>query len=370
MDREYNSHCFKSLSGAIPGSSCTIENIGQINSGYINPRMREITSQTYFRYYKLHIHRLCKKPVCENGLCRLQVDDAEKKLGKVKPLRSEHTSDELMTEWEKGDCDTCFCIFSAKEDPDNMLWIDLVSNPEQYTGYDGGDIWRVVYKGLQSQPPIIHQTVSGLHSSINMHLCYKYVSKNDNNNNNNTNNDNIRAESIVGPNVEEFLRRFHPEYTGNLGPSWLRNLYFTYVVLLSAVRKGDVYWKDMDISKDTKRLVLDLVHVTQNNIDLCDAHITKESSEQLESTALVYLTNLSGVFDHISCERCRLWGKVQIVGTRTAYKILFSAARDKTLNGLSLTRMEIVSLFNTLGRLSESLRMLDSFKALTSGKDA
>ncbi len=59
----------------------------------------------------------------------------------------------------------------------------------------------------------------------------------------------------------------------------------------------------------------------------------------------------------VGCEKCRLWGKVQIGGIGTALKVLTS---NQPLN-----RQELVFFVNALNRLSESLKMLDFFERKT-----
>ena len=44
-----------------------------------------------------------------------------------------------------------------------------------------------------------------------------------------------------GPNLEEFQKRFLPEYTQGEGPRRLKNMYFTYLVELRALAKVAPY---------------------------------------------------------------------------------------------------------------------------------
>ena len=62
--------------------------------------------------------------------------------------------------------------------------------------------------------------------------------------------------------------------------------------------------------------------------------------------------------DCVGCEKCKLWGKLQVQGIGTALKILFSGKFDKwehTVNVYNrkqfyLERSEIVALINGFGR--------------------
>lgn len=75
-----------------------------------------------------------------------------------------------------------------------------------------------------------------------------------------------------------------------------------------------------------------------------------------------HFRNVSLIMDCVSCEKCRLWGKVQVTGIGTALKILFASESPRRWESLNFRRSEIVALFNTLGRLSESIAAVQSFR--------
>ena len=107
-----------------------------------------------------------------------------------------------------------------------------------------------------------------------------------------------------------------------------------------------------------------------------------------------HFRNISRVIDCTGCAKCKLWGKLQVTGLGTALKILFSSDADhqsgslrtspKTpvkeifINssdtsfspygpyGLTLSRNEIVALFNAFGRLSTSIQQLERFRRMIS----
>jgi len=82
-----------------------------------------------------------------------------------------------------------------------------------------------------------------------------------------------------------------------------------------------------------------------------EAQVLKEEFRQ-------HFINISRIMDCVGCDKCKLWGKLQIQGLGTALKILFSGKFDKwesTLNNLNrklffLERSEIVALVNAFGR--------------------
>src|SRR5699024_5012267 len=76
---------------------------------------------------------------------------------------------------------------------------------------------------------VFYRSISGLHASINIHLCAQYL---------------LSEGSLVepkgkwGPNLSEFHGRFSKETTSGEGPHWLRNLYFVYLLELRALNKA------------------------------------------------------------------------------------------------------------------------------------
>lgn len=75
-----------------------------------------------------------------------------------------------------------------------------------------------------------------------------------------------------------------------------------------------------------------------------------------------HFRNVTRIMDCISCERCRLWGKVQTTGLGTALKIHFMDDNANTWNNSNFRRAELISLFNTLGRFSESITAVEKFR--------
>jgi len=68
--------------------------------------------------------------------------------------------------------------------------------------------------------------------------------------------------------------------------------------------------------------------------------------------------NISRIMDCVSCEKCKVWGKLQILGIGTAIKILLTPSSQ--LEGWggagTLSRQEIVALVNTLHQLAASVK--------------
>ncbi|XP_062014511.1 endoplasmic reticulum oxidoreductin-1-like [Rosa rugosa] len=76
--------------------------------------------------------------------------------------------------------------------------------------------------------------------------------------------------------------------------------------------------------------------------------------------------------DCVGCEKCWLWGKLQVLGLGTALKILFSVdGKNNQDQPLQLQRNEVIALVNLLNRLSESVEIVrqsgDSIRKVAEG---
>ena len=156
----------------------------------------------------------------------------------------------------------------------NCKYYDLLKNPERYTGYGGPPahrVWRKIYEencyaekeistftnpasnlpfgsmpGMQHlveenkdkewyrkpnevikelncvEKRVFFRAVSGLHSSISLHLSYIWF---------------FPEEGVFKPNLDEFIRRFENEN----GRVYIENLYFVWLMELRALAKATAY---------------------------------------------------------------------------------------------------------------------------------
>lgn len=183
--------------------------------------------------------------------------------------------------------------------------------------------------------------VEGLHASISIHICADYLDQ---------------TTGEWAPNLDCFISRLatHPER--------LSNVYFNAVLLLRAVARAAPYLKAYDIStspagllkegdeKAKTRLgeVLSLAggQGMEKGFDEADFFAGEDSgvcaislsvkvgpltSKQiLKEQFKSHFRNVSRIMDCVGCDKCRLWGKLQVSGIGTALKILFELD-DKAL---------------------------------------
>lgn len=448
--------CFCKLRGEVDDCSCKVQSVDSFNNYEIFPRINELVKRDYFRYAKVNIERPCKfrgqgksctlKDCAVKPCSQADVPDGLKNTSEEKEGRpsdpaykyTEQAQKRPHTATSDGGCssnaaaasaddgpsgglskldrsisqesldafknwtahddsqDYNFCELDDDTSPD-MIYADLLLNPERYTGYAGASahsIWRMMYKENCFSSPeqesrlfttsanryedtciekrAFFRLISGLHTSINIHLSARYYFAGKN-----------IWEGRWDINPAEFQRRFDPKTTGGLGPQWLKNLYFLYLVELRALSKiapylenETFYTGNADGDAEVQKLVHDLLHIVKSFPDHFDeSKLFQGDAAVLKEQVRLKFMNVSRIIDCIGCDKCRLWGKIQVQGLGTALKILFSgdmAGPDTVINHqthrmpseFQLRRMEIVSLVNAIGRLSTSIKYIDDFRRL------
>ena len=236
---------------------------------------------------------------------------------------------------------------------DGGEYIDLMENPERFTGYSGPSargIWKSIYeencfgqyKGSiqaetysplslnpllqlssfeESEPEgeclekrVYYKIISGLHASISTHLCYEHLDQ---------------KSGEWGPNLECFIERVasHPER--------LQYIYFNTVLLLRAISRLGPYLNAFDICSAnvhderhseealTKAHIKNIVSIADRVGKFDESILFRGENAVLRAEFKEHFRNVSSIMDCVGCARCRLWGKVQIGGLATAMKILF-----------------------------------------------
>uniref|UniRef100_A0A3B4ZQU4 ERO1-like protein alpha n=1 Tax=Stegastes partitus TaxID=144197 RepID=A0A3B4ZQU4_9TELE len=409
--RAAHGRCFCQLTGDLDDCTCDVETVDGFNNDQLFPKLQTLLESDYFRFYKVNLNKPCPfwtvtshcglrdcavKPCSDVSLIYLQT--AETEPNDALYVFSNETREALL-KWSKHDDEAeRFCVVDDEESPDSQ-YVDLLLNPERFTGYKGPEAWQIwnsiyeenCFKPFSIKRPLIpnsfvcvrlsgqcvekrafYRLISGLHSSINIHLSARYLL------------DDSWFQRKWGHNVSEFRLRFDSELTSGEGPKRLRNLYFLYLIELRALAKAlpffqqpsfRLYTGKPEEDQNHKELLLDILQMARSfplHFDETSlfAGNEKEAAQLKEDIRLAFL-NISRIMDCVGCFKCRLWGKLQTQGLGTALKILFSAQQIEALPKSSeqrpsfqLSRQEIVSLLNAFGRISTSIRELENFRSL------
>ncbi|XP_066587045.1 ero1-like protein [Prorops nasuta] len=431
--------CFCKLKGSIDDCSCNIDTVDYYNNKRIYPRLQSLLVRDYFRFYKVNLNQQCpfwaddskcamrychvqpchdedipvglkgeiprnirfnESPLEKYNLhtqttdCSQNSKDHDMELGYLNTTISSENYKEFERWQQHDNAQDNFCVTETSQGE----YVDLLLNPERYTGYRGPSahrIWRSIYmencfrpensphnfiqsskiNGMCLEKRVFYRVISGLHASINIHLCSKYL---------------LSAQEslgvlpggIWGPNLNEFQQRFSPDTTGGEGPNWLKNLYFTYLLELRALSKAarylerEAYYTGNKIEdEDTQIAMNDFLSVVKSFPEEFNETVMFTGGSQaliLKEEFKQHFRNISRIMDCVGCDKCKLWGKLQIHGLGTALKILFSGKFDTwqpTIRSFDrkqffLERSEIVALINAFGRLSESIFELEKFRQM------
>ncbi|XP_068821706.1 ERO1-like protein alpha isoform X11 [Capricornis sumatraensis] len=344
--------CFCQVSGYLDDCTCDVETIDKFNNYRLFPRLQKLLESDYFRYYKVNLKRPCPFwndiSQCGRRDCAVKpchsdevpdgiksasykyseeannlIEECEQaeRLGAVDESLSEETQKAVLQWTKHDDSSDNFCEVDDIQSPD-AEYVDLLLNPERYTGYKGPDawkIWNVIYEENCFKPQTIKRPLNPLASGQE-----------------------LRALSKVVP---FFERPDFQLFTGN---------------------------KDQDA--ENKMLLLEILHEIKSFPLHFDENSffagNKKEANKLKEDFRLHFRNISRIMDCVGCLKCRLWGKLQTQGLGTALKILFSEKLIANMpeSGPSyefhLTRQEIVSLFNAFGRISTSVKELENFRNL------
>ncbi|KAK2642906.1 hypothetical protein Ddye_024669 [Dipteronia dyeriana] len=368
-------------SGVVEDCCCDYETVNHLNEQVLHPSLQELVKTSFFRYFKVKLW--CDCPFWpEDGMCRLrdcsvcECPESEFPESFKNPLRRGLSSDDLVCQEGKPQAAVDRTVdskafrgwtvtdnpWTSDDETDNadMTYVNLQLNPERYTGYIGPSarrIWDAVYsencpkypsEELCQEEKILYKLISGLHSSISVHIAADYLLD--------------EATNTWGENLKLLYDRVL-RY-----PDRVRNLYFTFLFVLRAVTKAADYLEQADYETGnptedlkTQSIMKQLLYNPKLQaacpLPFDEAKLWKgQSGPELKQRIQGQFRNISALMDCVGCEKCRLWGKLQVLGLGTALNILFAVNGEEHLGQtLQLQRNEVIALTNLLNRLSESV---------------
>ncbi|KAJ1561223.1 hypothetical protein HK405_004564, partial [Cladochytrium tenue] len=195
--------------------------------------------------------------------------------------------------------------------------VDLVRNPERFTGYAGPSaarVWRAVYEencfggaGASQLAPaaacveerVFYRLASGMHASINTHVCNEILDL---------------ATGTWHSDASCFAARI------GAFPDRLENLHFSLALHVRAtariaplLRKNTPRWiADAPDGLEAKQLLSQILSAIENSPPSFDEGVLLSSPLSLKEELSLRVRNLSRIMDCVACEKCRLWGKLQV----------------------------------------------------------
>merc|ERR1712238_568883 len=246
--------------------------------------------------------------------------------------------------------------------------VDLRLNPEGYTGYTGPSaekVWSAIhstncfqptmddtkenkdintrddddidddhdhvdeYCDLSSEQRLYNRFISGLHSSISLHIAHSYCLE--------------MNPTIIGE-CQMWGLNDTMAYDRVLKyPDRVENLYVAFSLLLRAVVKAGVA-----ITAAVPEQ-LDDIQATRSSSSSSRNHHSGDEDGDVDQLKSKRKTELQRRFQHLTsimqcvgCDRCKLWGTLQTLGVGTALRILFHNDDNDNDNDITLSRQEAV----------------------------
>lgn len=243
-------------------------------------------------------------------------------------------------------------------------YYDTETFPEGYTGYDGREVWtfihnRICFQGISYDDnhwkADFNKAVSGLHSVISAQVIRG-----------------IRDKIQTGEafTTDEVWRDPKAEFDRRLGrngetPLALENLYFLFMLLLFAVAKAKSRLEqdcrtgiidpsavaDLQSVLNSPLLEEDSVGVAYRKLQ---NHARSGSIEPLWE-ARMRCRDLLRIMNCVQCNKCRLHGKISMLGFTTAMQILVGRTGEGDDPG-KIHRVELAALLTTLHKCSTAIK--------------
>lgn len=240
---------------------------------------------------------------------------------------------------------------------ENSIYVDLLGDREEYTGYQGQKIWNELYQdnclraaGDCDGSDFMYRMISGMHSSVSSHLSEYFIEFG-----------RFGRDKIVYANDVLYFEKVgnHKDRIGNL-------IFAVQTMLRAVVRYVDVI-KDFNVDTGdfntdmkTRQLLQKLIGLLSHQKDLpFDERAIfgeRRSQEEQRAAYLRHFTNMTRLMDCVDCMKCKAYGKMQILGLSAGLKILLR--QEDT----ALTRNELVAVINTLNKWTESIQIIDRMR--------
>ena len=253
----------------------------------------------------------------------------------------------------------------ARWDMPSEDYYDTEEFPESYTGYDGAEVWdfiheRICFEGYDYDDDHwkadFNKAVSGVHSMVSAQVIRGIQDKVE------AGEAFSQTEVWTDPKAE-FQRRLS---TNGETPLAQENLYFTFMLLLTAASRAKsrllAECKQGGIDEAAAEFlpgVLSFPLLQDPSVAVASRklrdHAVKDSgSNSALWEARLRTRDLFRVINCVQCNKCRLHGKISVMGLSTALQILVGRQGEGG-NVDPLHRVELAALMSTLYKFSRAI---------------
>lgn len=333
----------------------------------INPILKNLVKKTNFKYFRVDVDRECptkNENICkskkncdlkceckEEDLPKTWLDEDKKLIQNTKVSKSEIF--DIYKPQKKQLIKTLKYGWTFDQVTPKTRYVDLTADREEYTGYQGQEIWSQIYTNMClntykqcNDNKFLFKMISGMHSSISSHLTYNHKT----------------SKNQTHHNLSSFYTKVgkHKER--------ISNLFFAVNILIRAFNRYYPYIQDIpvdtgDFGEDfiTKQLLDELsgfIEIVKDKVfEESDVFGSLIEEDQKKEIFIRYFSDVINLIDCVDCKKCRVYGKMQILGMGVAVRILMQKSGD-------LSRNEFLAFVNTLAKWVESVEILDEFSRM------
>lgn len=333
----------------------------------INPVLKQLVKKRNFKYFRVDVDGECT--IKNENVCKSKKNcDLKCECKKEDLPQTWLAEDQKLIENRKVSKNGIFDILKPQKKQfirdlkygwtfdqvtEKTRYVDLTGDREEFTGYQGQHIWNYIYNNIClnsfkqcNDNKFLFKMVSGMHSSVSSHLSF--YSKDDNNK--------------TFPNLSSYFFK-----VGKFEDR-ISNLFFAVNILIRAFNRYYPYIQDLPVDTgnfqddfQTKQLLdklSDYIEIIKDKeFDQSNIFGSIVEEKKKKDIFIKYFSDIINVMDCVDCKKCRVYGKMQILGMGVALRILMQKSGD-------LSRNEFVAFINTLAKWVESIEILHVFNGM------
>lgn len=325
-------------------------------------KLEAITKQPFFRLYSCDMLGSCEYlpqelTECYSETCEIYPIDEDDVPGYIQTVDA-HEHDFEIDGWGRWDM--------PSED-----YYDTLQFPEDYTGYDGSEVWRFIHNRICFEgyeydddhwKADYNKAVSGLHSMISAQIVRGIKTRIERG-------EDFSDEEVWTDPEKEFRRRLSPDGETSLA---IENLYFCYMLCLAAASKArDRLLEDCATGKIDAETANELRPILES--PLLENPLVEVASQKLHDHAVkdfdskgalwearMRTRELCRIMNCVQCNKCRFHGKIGTMGFSTAMQILvgnFGEGGDT----FRVHRVELAALMTTLHKFARAVETCQEY---------
>ena len=356
------------------GISYNITNV-ILNNQNLCDSLQKLRQTLFFRIFKINLEPECsifhQEMICRDTACQIcecsnnEVPRVWKQPSGIdENIVTQMDDDPFNKLVEKYNFDSKQWLLKEDIDPKDGTYINLLKNPEGYTGYKGAHIWKAIFKencfsekysSLCVEDKIFSNIFTGWLAVTNFEIGCNFKNRN-------------TKEKYV--NITYVANKFLYQ------KDKIDNLFFLYSLILKAANKAVPFLIDYDYSsgnstedKITSKIIKEIFRHELKNFDeieeaFKDSYVEFQNYiySNMISELIIRFRNISSIIDCVTCSKCRMHAKLEVFGIATMLKIMFSKSTDDLKE--SMSRNELVSFINLFAKLSKAVNNVQIVNAM------